>query len=316
MITTKRRCQRFSSYSRLLRTTAWVRPRRTCWSDRHSGSDIRGLAPYIDGPGVLRAYGRVDAALCLPYSARRPIILSHKHSLTEMIVHHFHAKMKHQNVDATIAEIRTRFWITKLRRVLRKTISACNVCKLHRARAAPPIMGPLPKDRLEANGWPFKNTGLDYFGPLLVKVSRHTEKRWVALFTCLTTRAIHLELAHDLSTDSCIIAIRNFVCRRGPVHRLRSDNGKNFIGADREARRFGDVFESERIQRELSGRGIEWVFNCPVNPSEGGGWERMVQCVKKVLRYTLKEIAPRDHVLVSFLIEAENIVNGYHEVPP
>ncbi|XP_033243277.1 uncharacterized protein LOC117186505 [Drosophila miranda] len=275
-----------------------------------SGSDIRGLAPYIDGHGVLRAYGRVDAALCMPYSARRPIVLSHKYSLTEMIVHHFHAKMKHQNVDATIAEIRTRFWITKLRRVLRMTISACNVCKLHRARAAPPIMGPLPKDRLEANGWPLKNTGLDYFGPLLVKVSRHTEKRWVALFTCLTTRAIHLELAHDLSTDSCIIAIRNFVCRRGPVHRLRTDNGKNFIGADREARRFGDVFESERIQSELSGRGIEWVFNCPVNPSEGGVWERMVQCVKKVLRYTLKEIAPRDHVLVSFLIEAENNVNS------
>ncbi|EDW38705.1 GL26943 [Drosophila persimilis] len=89
--------------------------------------DIRGLAPYFDGNGVLQAYGRVDAALCMPYSPRRPIILSHKHSLTEMIVHHFHAKMKHQNVDATIAEIRTKFWITKLRRVLRNTISVCNM---------------------------------------------------------------------------------------------------------------------------------------------------------------------------------------------
>ncbi|XP_041448563.1 uncharacterized protein LOC121404049 [Drosophila obscura] len=345
--------QRFSSYSRLLRTTAWVlRFTRWCRGQRSElekygltaseceaaenllvrqaqreafpnemrsaedgkmvagGSDTRGLSPYIDDLGVLRAYGRVDAAFCMPYSARRPIILSHRHSLTEMIVHHFHVKMKHQNVDATITEIRTRFWITKLRRVLQRVISACNVCKLHRARPTPPIMGPLPEDRLEAHGWPFKNTGLDYFGPLLVTVARHKEKRWVALFTCLTTRAIHLELAYDLSTDSCIIAIRNFVCRRGPVHRLRSDNGKNFVGADREARRFGDVFEMERVQDELSSRGIEWVFNCPVNPSEGGVWERMVQCVKRVLRHTLKEVAPRDHVLVSFLIEAENIVNS------
>ncbi|XP_070854777.1 uncharacterized protein [Drosophila suzukii] len=108
------------------------------------------------------------------------------------------------------------------------------------------------------------------------------------------TRAIHLKLAHDLSTDFCIIAIRNFVCRRGPVHRLRSDNGKNFVGADREAKRFGDVFETERIQSELS----------------SGVWERMVQCVKRVLRHTLKEVAPRDHVLESFLIEAENVVNS------
>ncbi|XP_070145035.1 uncharacterized protein [Drosophila kikkawai] len=345
--------QRFSSFSRLVRTTAWVlRFARWCRRQRSeleeygltakeceaaenllvrqaqlesfpdemrsakhgkevaSSSEIRGLAPYMDEHGVLRVHGRVDAALCMPYSARRPVILSHRHSLTEMIVRHFHAQMKHQNVDATIAQIRTRFWVTKMRRMLKEVISSCYECKLQRTRPMPPIMAPLPEDRLEAGGWPFKYTGLDYFGPLLVTVARHREKRWVALFTCLTTRAIHLELAHDLSTDSCIIAIRNFVCRRGPVHRLRSDNGKNFVGADREARRFGDVFETERIQSELSSRSIEWVFNCPSNPSEGGVWERMVQCVKRVLRHTLKEVAPRDHVLESLLIEAENVVNS------
>ncbi|XP_070855101.1 uncharacterized protein [Drosophila suzukii] len=345
--------QRFSSFSRLVRTTAWVlrfarwcRKQRSkieeygltaseceaaenllvrqaqlesfpdemrsaeCGKDVASSSEIRGLAPYVDEHGVLRVYGRVDAALCMPYSARRPVILSHRHSLTDLIVRDFHAQMKHQNVDATIAQIRTRFWVTKMRRVLKEVISSCNECKLQRTRPMPPIMGPLPEDRLEAGGWPFKYTGLDYFGPLLVTVSRHREKRWVALFTCLTTRAIHLELAHDLSTDSCIIAMRNFVCRRGPVHRLRSDNGKNFVGADREAKRFGDVFETERIQSELSSRSIECDFNCPSNPSEGGVWERMVQCVKRVLRHTLKEVAPRDHVLESFLIEAENVVNS------
>ncbi|XP_064556803.1 uncharacterized protein LOC135441214 [Drosophila montana] len=218
--------------------------------------------------------------------------------------------MKHQNVDATMGDIRTRFWITKLRRVLRTVISGFSVCKLHREQPAPPIMGPLPEDRLEANGWPFKFTGLDYFGPLLVTIGRRKEKRWVALFTCLTTRAIHLELAHDLSNDSCIIVIRNFLCRRGPVLRLRSDNGKNFVVANREAKRLIDVFEPEKIQGELSSRGIEWIFNCPANPAEGGAWERMVQCVKRVLRHTVKEVAPKQHVLESFLIEAENVVNS------
>ncbi|XP_041675417.1 uncharacterized protein LOC108112994 [Drosophila eugracilis] len=344
--------QRFSSFSRLVRTTAWVlRFARRCRKQRSEleeygltateceaaenllirqaqlesfpaemrsaerGKDvansieIRSLAPYVDKYRVLRVYGRVDAALSMPYSARRPVILSHRHSLTEMVVRHYHAQIKHQNVDATIAQIRTRFWVTKIRRVLKEVTSSCNKCKLQRTWPMPPIMRPLPEDRLEAGGWSFKYTRLDYFGPLLVTVARHRDKRWVALFTCLTTRAIHLELAHDLSTDSCIIAIRNFVCRRGPVRKLRSDNGKNFVGADMEARRFGDVFETERIQSELSSRSIEWLFNCPSNPSESGVWERMVQCVKRVLRHTLKEVAPRDHVLESLLIEAENIVN-------
>lgn len=149
-------------------------------------------------------------------------------------------------------------------------ISGCSQCKLQRAWPMPPIMGPLPEDRLEANGWPFKSAGLDYFGPLLVTVARLQEKPCVALFSCQTTRALHLELAHVLSTDSCIIVIRNFICRRGPIHRLRSDNGKNFFGADREEKRFAEVLEPERNQTELSCKGIECIFNCPSNPSEGG----------------------------------------------
>ncbi|XP_041450172.1 uncharacterized protein LOC121404577 [Drosophila obscura] len=227
-----------------------------------------------------------------------------------MIVGHYHDKMRHQNLDATICEIRKRFWITNLRRLLRRVVTNCHICKLRRARPRQPRMGPLPEDRLEANGWPFKYTGLDYLGPLMVTIGRRTEKRWVALFTCLTTRAIHLEMAHDLSTDSCIIAMRNFMCRRAPVVRMRSDNGKNFVGADREARKFNEVFEPEKIQGELSSRGVEWIFNCPENLAEGGVWERMVQCVKKVLAHTVKEVAPKEHVLASFLIEAENIVNS------
>lgn len=123
-------------------------------------------------------------------------------------------------------------------------------------------------------------------------------------------RAVHLELAHDLSTDSCIVAIRNFINRRGVPIRLRSDNGKNFVGADKEAKRFSEVFDCAHVQDELSRRGIEWKFNSPFNPAEGGAWERLVQCVKRVLRQTLKETSPKEHTLNCLLIEAENIVNS------
>ncbi|XP_043067338.1 uncharacterized protein [Drosophila bipectinata] len=235
------------------------------------GSRLHGLSPYFDEDGVMRASGRIDEATREPNSARRPIILSQEKKLAEMIVQHHHKRMCHQNTEAAIGAIRQKSWITNLRRV----VSKCNVCK--------PEMCPLPEDRLKANEWPFK-----FIIKLFVTVERHTEKRWVALFTCLTTRAIHLEIAHDLSTDSCIIAIRNFMSRRLPVVRIRSDNGKNFVGADRETNWFSEVFEPVQIQGELSSKGVEWIFNSPANPAE----------------------AAQEHVLENLLIEAESIINS------
>ncbi|XP_054091903.1 uncharacterized protein LOC105220591 [Zeugodacus cucurbitae] len=273
-------------------------------------SKLLQLSPYKDEEGVLRVHGRIDAASWLPISTRRPIILPPDHQFTKLLVLHHHSAMWHQNIEATIGDIRRSYWVPRLRSLLRNVIASCAVCRLNKATPSAPWMGPLPSDKLTPHVRPFSYTGLDYFGPVTITVRRSTEKRWVALFTCLTVRAVHLELAHDLSTDSCIIAIRNFVNRRGVPIRIRSDNGKNFVGADREAKRFTEVFNCHRLQSELSQKNIQWVFNSPFNPSEGGAWERMVQCVKRVLRQTLKEVSPKEHTLISFLIEAENVVNS------
>lgn len=271
---------------------------------------MKNLTPYIDENGLLRVYGRIDAASSLPYSMKRPIILPKNHYFTKLVVIYHHCQMKHQNHEAVICEIRKKFWTPQIRQVLRKIVASCFTCRKNNAKPVPPIMGSLPIDRLEPYIRPFKYTGLDYFGPINVKIGRRTEKRWIALFTCLTIRAIHLEIAHDLSTDSCIIAIRIFINRRGVPVRIRSDNGTNFIGANEEFKRFDDVFEAERIQHELSEKGIEWIFNCPANPSEGGVWERLVRSVKRVLRLTMKDTCPKEHVLHSLIIEAENIINS------
>lgn len=345
--------QRFSSFLRLKRTTAWVlRYIKRCQKIKHpneqygltadelkaaemllcfqaqrdvfsqeleiiksdgklqKGSELFALSPYIDENSILRVYGRIGAASWLPLDSRHPIILPSSHRITTLYVADVHKSMKHQNFEATICEIRRSYWIPRLRRVLRKCISNCNICKLHRSLPSAPLMGSLPEDRLTPYVRPFSYTGLDYFGPVTVSIGRRREKRWVALFTCLTIRAIHLEIAYDLSTDACIVAIRNFINRRGTPTKLRSDNGKNFIGADRIAKQFSEVFDVVRVQDELSNKGIEWSFNCPHNPAAGGAWERMVQCVKRVLRFTLKESSPREHTLHSFLIEAENVVNS------
>ncbi|XP_067634502.1 uncharacterized protein [Eurosta solidaginis] len=219
-------------------------------------STIRSLSPILDSDGVMRVGGRIEAASCLSFEAVHQIILPAKHAITTLVIRDYHQRMKHQNIEATIGEIRQNFWIIQLRRELRKVIASCQVCKLERAKPFTPIMGQLPVDRLTPFVRPFSYTGLDYFGPLTVTIGRRTEKRWIALFTCLTIRAVHLEVAHEL-TDSCILAIRNFINRRGVSVRIRSDNVKNFVGVDQIARRFDEVFDCEKVQSELSSRGVE-----------------------------------------------------------
>lgn len=272
-------------------------------------SSIFNLTPYLDQDGLIRINGRIEAAQ-LEYDVKNPIILAREHPLTKLIIAHYHRLGKHQNNDAIVCEIRQRFWIPHLRAMVRKSKKDCMHCRHQAARPTPALMGQLPIDRLTPNIRPFTYTGLDYFGPINVAVGRRREKRWVALFTCLTVRAIHLELAQDLTTDSCIVCIRNFVNIRGVPQKIRSDNGTNFVGAQKVIRDAISTLDNEKIQSECAKRGIEWAFNCPANPEAGGCWERMVRSVKRVLAVTLHEVAPQVETLRSLLIEAANLVNS------
>lgn len=275
-----------------------------------TSSKIHNLLPYLDDQQVMRMYGRADAAEVLPEDTRRPIVLPKDHGLTNLIIDYHHLRMQHQNLDAVICSVRQRFWIPQLRSLAKKRKTLCGLCKRNKMKPVAPIMGQLPSDRVTPYVRPFTFSGLDYFGPISVTIGRRNEKRWVALFTCLTTRAVHLELAADLSSDSCLLCIRNFINIRGVPVRLRSDNGTNFVGADKIIRDLTLNLNSEKVQQELAGKGIEWVFNSASHPEAGGCWERLVRCVKKVLEVTLKETAPKVETLRSVLLEAANIVNS------
>ena len=130
-------------------------------------------------------------------------------------------------------------------------------------------MGNLPSDRLKMGNKPFSNVGVDYFGPIIVKLSKQTRsnsakaKRWGVIFTCLNTRAVHLELAGDLSTDSFMLSLRRFISRRGEVRIIRSDNGTNFVVAEKELKSCITNLDQKEINNLLTQRHIEWIFNPP-----------------------------------------------------
>lgn len=272
-------------------------------------SSIYKLSPWMGTDMLVRINGRLSRAP-IEDDAEHPIILTKRHALTELLIAHYHKTLRHQNQEAVMSAVRQRYWVPHLRAAVRQAAGACMLCRHRAAQPAAQIMGQLPEDRVTPNVRPFTFTGLDYFGPVNVAVGRRREKRWVALFTCLTIRAVHLELAHDLSTDACILCIRNFVNVRGVPRRIRSDNGTNFVGATTELQNAVALMDQDALQRECTSKGIEWLFNCPANPEAGGCWERMVRSIKKVLSVTLQEAAPHVETLRSHLIDAANVVNS------
>jgi len=114
-------------------------------------------------------------------------------------------------------------------------------CFKLKAAASQQLMGQLPLARVTVS-CPFENAGIDYVGPFEIKsgstTSKTTTKCYVALFICMATKAIHLELVSNLTSEAFIAAMKRFIARRGLIDHLYSDNGSNFVGANRELKEF------------------------------------------------------------------------------
>ena len=139
-------------------------------------------------------------------------------------------------------------------------------------------MGSLTRARLEVYHPPFTFTGVDLFWPLTVKWGCGTMKRWGCPFTCLTTRAVYLEVTPSLETDDFIMVLRQFISRRGPLKEIWSDRGTNFVGANRELKEAIAHWNEEMIERQLQQKGIKWVFQppaTPICPEYGSIWYRL-----------------------------------------
>ena len=171
-------------------------------------------------------------------------------------------------------------------------------------------MADLPKKRLAYQSPPSTNTGADYFGPFYVTVRRTTEKRWGFLFTCLTTRAVHVEVVTSMDTSSCVMGVERFVSRRGSPAMIWSDNGTNFIGAEKELRECMEKWNTLNIATELAHKGIKWRFNPPSAPHQGGIWERLVRSFKRVLYTILGKRRLTDEVLNTTFCLVEYALNS------
>ena len=270
-------------------------------------SALLRLSPEFHN-GLLVTTGRIRHAPGID-SNQPPIILPARHHVTEILLRQQHQQLGHCGVQQLIAESRKQYWIIGVTVLAKRVARNCFICRRREARPLSQRMADLPPDRVTSGGAAFTNVGLDYFGPILVKRGRGREKRYGCLFTCLVTRAVHIEVAHSLDTDSFLSALYRFIARRGLPDLIRSDNGRNFVGAEKELQALLNLWNQDRIQQGLAQRGIKWLFNPPDASHRGGVWERQIRTVRRVLAGLTREQVLTDEALRTLLTIAEGIIN-------
>ena len=175
-------------------------------------------------------------------------------------------------------------------------------------------MADLPSERLGYQQRPFTNCGVDYFGTFHVAVRRTNEKRWAFLFSCLTTRALHLEVVASMDTSSCVMGVERFIARRGTPAIIWSDNGTNFVGAHKELLLCVENW-NKCAPSLLAHKKIKWKYNPAGAPHHGGAWERMVRSCKHVLYAILGSRRITDEVLHTSLCLVEQFLNARPLLP-
>ncbi|XP_015770180.1 PREDICTED: uncharacterized protein LOC107348643 [Acropora digitifera] len=187
----------------------------------------------IDKHGIMRCMGRLSQAQ-LPASTKYPILLDKSHYITSLFVRESHKRVVHGGVKSTLTELRSRFWIVQGRQFVRKVLYECVICQRLEGRAY--VTPPLPEFGVKEES-PFTNVGINFFAPLYVRsLSSPQQKIWICLYTCVS-RAIHLDLVRDLTTNAFLRCFRRFTARRGRPSLMVSDNGRMFKPAAREITR-------------------------------------------------------------------------------
>ena len=206
---------------------------------RNTLYSLKKLDPFVDNDGLIRVGGRLQRS-SFDFNVKHPILLPKRHPFVKLIVFHYHEFSHHSGYTFVLAQIRQFFWIANGQSSVRFYLKDCFYCSLRRAKAGQQIMSPLPFERAAVGGC-FSVVGIDFFGPEWVLIgygqssSRRKVKRYGCIFSCFSTRAVHLEVCHSLSTDSFLCALLRFIyCRGHSTKQIWSDNGSNFIGADNE----------------------------------------------------------------------------------
>ncbi|XP_047027021.1 uncharacterized protein LOC124635227 isoform X2 [Helicoverpa zea] len=268
---------------------------------------LKKLTPFIES-GIIRVGGRLDNS-CYDYNVKHPIIICSKSHFTKLIFNTFHLRLFHAGPQLLLAAVRHEYWPLGGRNLAKSTVHKCVKCQRFSGRTVQPIMGNLPKERVQLE-FPFLETGTDYAGPILLADRKgrgcRLIKSYICVFVCLATRAVHLELVSDLTKHAFIAALNRFIARRGKPKTIFSDNGTTFIGTCNE---LADILRQD-FSSVMANTGINFSFIPAYTPHFGGLWESAVKSVKHHLRRILGLAHLTYEEMSTCLIQIEAILNS------
>lgn len=262
----------------------------------------------MDNDEILRISGRLQQS-GKPYSERHPCVLTRRHGLGELLARQSHRQVLHGGVRDTLVQLRERYWVVRARQLVKSIIKGCITCQRFNARPATEVTAPLPRDRV-TQAQPFEVTGVDFAGPLLVKGENAVHKSYVTLFTCAVTRAVHLELVRDMSTESFLMALRRFISRRGVPRIIYSDNALSFKKANKDLQQLWSAIRDPEALGYFSNARIEWKFIVERAPWWGGFYERLVGSAKLSLKKAIGSRFLHFDELATTLTEIEAVLNS------
>lgn len=295
------------------REVACLRPENPRQLPRNS--PIISLNPKIDEHGLLRVSGRLKEST-LERDRREPIILPRHGHLTGLIIWEAHIRTFHGGNQLTLQKLRQQYWVIQGRNTIKTHLNKCTVCFRYRNQTTQQLMGNLPQFRINEYR-PFTYTGVDFAGYFDIKTSTRRNapytKAYIAVFICLTTRAMHLEVVSSLSTEAFLLAFKRFTSRKLLPRHMYSDRGTNFIGARNELPRLFQSARSEQtaeIRETLVKNHIEWHMIPAHAPHFGGLWEAGVKSTKHHLKRVLGDSKLNFEEFTTVIAQIEACLNS------
>ncbi|XP_057318280.1 uncharacterized protein LOC130663179 [Microplitis mediator] len=279
-------------------------------------SKLIPLNPILDDCGILRVGCRIAHA-SIASDQRHPILLPSQHHITRIIIRAEHIRLKHAGIQSTLYSVRQVYWPLNGRSTTRSVIHKSVPCYRAKPRLLDHRMGILPAQR-KTSSRPFLRVGVDYCGPFYIKEKRHRNrgliKVYVAVYICMCTKAVHLELVSDLTTEAFIASLKRLFARRGKSVGIHSDVANNFVGAKNELTELYNMFNSEAhwnaIFNFCNEEKISWHFIPPRSPHFRGIWEAAVKSFKHHLVRTVGDVLLTFQQLETYIIEIEAILNS------
>ena len=204
-----------------------------CQQNIAPSSRLRALTPLMDNEYLIRVGGRL-ARSALSKSQQHPIIVDGKDGLIRKLFIQKHISLSHCGPSLLFCHTSIKLHVLGARRLSRDTCSQCITCRRANPQPIPQLLGELPTARSKADQPAFSDTGMDFAGPFTTRqgYTRRPVKidSYICIFVCMSTKAVHLEVTSDLTTEAFTACLRRFISRRNCPLTIRSDNGPNFVG--------------------------------------------------------------------------------------